>query len=319
MPSIFELSATDPRTTLVLNNFVETAPIVRDLNAQSAFYTAEGSADTLREGRDGTVSDIFRSINSDNNPSAANVTYVTGDKKIVSFSASVDKINEQRGSDIDSELAYETAQKAEDAGYAFQTAMFEGDSGQDADSFDGFRALCKSANVESPPSKLVLPIGGDSKRAEQMEFFEYLFNWMEAIPGGAEYLYCNNKLRNRMLMAAKNIGYYRQTKDALDQRVEMIGDVIVRGAGHKADGSLNLPFNETFNDGTTHNDTSSLFAVRYGTRRQVTMLTSNGGCLVDFDDNYGTNHIAHHVNMDSAPILQEPDALQQLEGVGLSA
>lgn len=319
MPSIFELSATDPRTTLVLNNFVQAAPIIQDLNAESAFYTRNGDSDRVREGRDSTGGSLFRSINADNNPSAANVTYVSGDKKIISFSPKVDKINEARGNDIDSELAYETAAKAENKGYAFQTAMFEGDSGTNADSIDGFRSLVASANVEEPPEKLVIPIGGDAVKQAQQEFFEYFFNWLEAIPGGADYAYMNNKIRNRMLMAAKNVGYYRQSKDALGNRVEMVGDVVVRGAGHKADRSLNLPFNESYTDdsATTHNDTSSIFAARFGTRRQVTMLTSQGGFLVDFEEK--SNHLYHHVNADVAPIVQEPDALQQLRGVALSA
>lgn len=321
MPSIFELSATDPRTTLVLNNFVEAAPIVEDLNAESAFYTRNGDSDRVREGRKADSGGIFRGMNEDNNQSAANVTYVTGDKKIVSFSPNVDKMNEQRGNDIDSELAYETGQMSEDAGYEFQKAMFEGDSGTNADSIDGFRSLVKSANVETPDNKLVVPLGGDSKKQEQQEFIEYFMNWMESIPGGADYVYVNGKLKTRLLLVAKNVGFYSEGKDALGNEVDMIGEVAIKSAGWGPDRNRLLPFTESYTDSgsTTHTNTSSAFAVRYGTRRQVTMLTSNGGCLVDFDPNYSSNKIAHHVNMDTAPIVQEPDALQQLEGLALSA
>lgn len=321
MPTIQQLSASDARTTLVLDNFIEAAPIIADLNAEDAFYTREGDSDRVREGRDADSGGIFRGVNTDNNPSAANVTYVSGDKKIVSFTATVDKINEQRGNDIDSELAYETGAKAENAGYRFQKAMFEGDSGTNADEIDGFRAQASGDQVEEPDEKLVVPLGGDAQKQAQQEFMEYFMTWMDSIPGGADYVYVNGKLRTRLLLVAKNLGFYRQSKDALGNEIEMIGDVAIQSAGWGPDRNRLLPFTESFTDlnGTTHDDTSSAFAARYGTRRQTTMLTSQGGCMVDFDGNYGSNHIAHHVNMDTAPIVQEPEALQQLRGLALSA
>lgn len=92
----------------------------------------------------------------------------------------------------------------------------------------------------------------------------------------------------------------------------MIGDVIIRSAAHKSDGTTLLPFNENVGG---HPETSSIFFCRWGERTDLTCLTSVG--LKGRYAGQSGNFIINNINMDMDLVLQNPKALWQHKGWAL--
>lgn len=304
-----EASVTNPVTNIILDEMEQSAPVLRDLE----FYRATGSAPTVKQGREpGTGNVGFRSINEDQVSTGPTRVETARPKKIMGFEAKVDRVLEDRNEDVEGELEQETRLKAEEAGYLFQEKFFEGDSANDAEEFDGLRALVKAGKVVTPAAPLVLSLGGDSVKGAQMHFMEEILRFFARVPGGATHAYFNADLLIRMIIVAKALGYYRQSKDAIDSTLEndMIGETIVRSASRKYNGDPLLPFGETLG---AANDTSSAFAVRHAERRHLTAVTSVG-VNADYEGLRGKFHV-NTMDLDMATVLQHDAAIWQLKGL----
>jgi len=308
MALLREISPSDPVSLLAIEGLEATAPIVRDIQ----FYTRAGNADSVKKAREAeTPTTIFRSLNEDNVATGPTPSYPAYTKKIVSFDAKVDVILEDRNEDPETELAVQTKLKAMEAGWIFQEQFFEGDSAIDPESFDGIRKIVNVSWVKTVATDgLQLTLGNsDAAVANQQKAIEELLKLFATVRGGATHAYMNEFLKIRWLTIAKNLGYYRQSKDELGNTVEMIGDVVIRGAGYKKDGTPLLPFNETVGLST---DCSSIFAVRWGERVDLTALTSVG-LKGRYAGQIG-NFIINNVNMDMVLVLQNDTALVQSKG-----
>lgn len=305
-----QISPSDPVTAQAMRGLKETCAIIRD----AQFYQKNGPADNVKKAPSSSDSGTFRSLNESNNPTAAARNYESFGKKIVSFDAKVDVILEDRNEDPATELAMQTYIEAKERGYVVQEKFFEADSGSNAEEFDGIRAVCPAGNVITPSSNILVPVGNsDANRAAQQSAIESLLINARKIKGGATHAYMNGLLKIRLLTVAKELGYYRMSKDELGNEVEQIGDIVLRDAGLKTDGKDILPFSETVNaEGTT----SSIFFVRWGERTDLTVLTSRG--LVGRYAGQVANHYINNVNMDAALVLQDDTAIQQSEGWKLS-
>lgn len=302
------ISPSDPLTNLVLEGLEASAPILRDIQ----FYARGGSSDLLKTQREAeTPASIFRSLNEANTATGATPNYDTIAKKIVSFDAKVDVILEDRNEDPEAELAQQTRLKANEAGWILQEQAFEGDVAGDAESFDGLRNLVDASwQLEVDTNGIVLQLGNsdDAVTAQQVAI-EKLQQLFAMVRGGASHAYMNEYLKIRLLTIAKNLGFYRQSKDELGNTIEQIGDVIIRGAGYTKAGTPLLPFDETVGTAT---NCSSIFAVRWGERVELTALTSVG-VKARYAGQSG-NFITNNVNLDMALALQNPTALVQSSG-----
>jgi len=315
MAQLREASPNDPITTRALDGIEMHAPILEDCE----FYTRGGDQDRVKKSGDSGDTNLFRSENEDNGGTPRSNDYVDVPKKIISYDARADVILEDRNQSPEEELADQTFIESKQRSYLLQEKFFEADSGTNSEAFDGLRATTPASNVIEPDDKIVLPLGGDSKKQAQQEAIEKLLNFFGQVPGGASHAYMNVLMRNRLLTVAKHLGYYRQTKDDLGNVVDVVGDTIVRSAGRTKDGSAILPFSESFTDSnaTTHNDTSSVFAVRWGERVDLSVLTSVGlkGRYAGQDG----NQIVNNMNMDAQLVLQDDNALYQHRGFALTA
>lgn len=303
-----DVSPADPLSRLVLEGLEKGAPILKDIQ----FYRKPGSADSVKNAPSGGTTGIFRSINEDNVPIAVNTDFTTLTKKIVSFEVKTDIVYEDRNEDAESELAYQTRTEAEEAGYILQEKVFEGDVSINSEEFDGFRNLVDVSMVSVVAENgLVIPMGNtDTKITQQQQAIEELLKLFASVRGGASHAYMNEYLKIRWLTIAKNLGYYKTEKDELGSSVEMIGDVIIRGAGYNSSGEANLPFTETV--GTATEKCSSIFVVRWGERKDLTALTS-AGVKARYIGQSG-NFLINNVNLDMTLGLQNKTALIQSKG-----
>lgn len=301
------ISPNDPVTALVLQGLEKTAPILQDIQ----FYSKSGSADSVKRKREGSTTDIFRAINTSNSPTPPTNTYDAVTKKIVSFDAKVDVVLEDRNEDLEAELAFQTRAEAESAGYVLQEKIFEGDVDDDATEFNGLRELVNASWIkEIATDGIELSLGNDNASVTNQQLaIEALLRHFAIVRGGASHAYMNEYLKIRLLTIAKNLGYYRMSKDELGNMIETIGNTIIRGAGYKEDGTVLLPFDETVGGNT---DCSSMFLVRWGERVDLTALTSVG-VKARYAGQTG-NFITNNVNLDMALHIQNLAALVQVKG-----
>jgi hypothetical protein len=305
-----EISPSDNITAVVLSAFEISCPILAD----AQFYSRTGPADSVKRAKGTTnKAEIFREINTNNTPAAFTRTYDAVTKKIVSFDAKADVTLEDRNEDPETELLQETSVEAESVGYALQEKFFEGDVDDDSKEFDGMRELATAlgnvvtANDQGNP--VVLALGNsDAVVSAQQQAVEFMLRFFARVRGGASHCYMNEYLKIRWLTIAKALGYYRQSKDELGNVIELIGNTIIRGAGYTEPGVPLLPFNEA-------NNTSSIFACRWGERKDLTVLTSVG-VKARYAGQIG-NFLFNNVNMDAAMHLQNPTGLWQCSGWAL--
>jgi len=299
-----QVSTSDPVSQLALAGLEETAPILQD----AQFYTRPGSADRVKHAREGTAkTKITRSLNEANTATAPTVSYDTPAKKIVSFDVKVDVILEDRNEDAEAELAHQTFLESIEAGWELQELFFEGDNGADAEDFDGMRNIVNATWILT--DGLLIPAGNADAIVEAQQLaVEKFMQHSARVRGGASHAYMNEYLKIRWLTIAKALGYYRQSKDELGNMIEQIGNVVIRGAGYAKAGTPLLPFTET----SPNPSSSSIFFVRWGERRNLTLLTSVG-VKGRFAGQSG-NFIINNINLDATLYLQDDTALVQSKG-----
>jgi len=303
-----DISPADPISHAAIRGLMDTWPILNDIE----FYTRTGPADSVKRAPSGTnASKITRSLNEANTPTAGSRSYDTVTKKIVSFDAKVDVMLEDRNEDPEAELMVQTYLEAVEAGWVGQDMSFSGDVGGDAEDFDGMANLVQADQIITfETNGIYIPVGNsDANMGYQQKAIEYLLKAFASIRGGATHAYMNEYVKVRWLTVAKALGYYRQSKDELGNLIEYIGNTIIRGAGYKKDGTLILPLSETCG---TSNNTSSMFACRWGERKDLTALTSVG--VKGRYAGQSGNQIINNVNLDMVLHLQDYTALYQFKG-----
>lgn len=300
-------SASDPITSVVMDAFERSAPILRDVD----FYTRTGAAHNVKKSPSGATSSIFRNLNAANSPTPGTREYQLVTKKIISFDSKVDKVIEHRNEDIEEEQVQQLREESDDAGYLVQEVFFSGDVASEAKEFDGMLNLVDASHVDSELT--VVPVGNsDANRALQQQAVERFINFSSKIRGGATHAYMNNMLKARWITVAKELGYYNLSKDELGEMVEMIGDVIIRGAWHDKAGNNLLPFNELIGGNAA---TSPIIYSRWGEGIDLTALTSQG-VVVDDNGKVG-NFYEMNVNLDASLVLQNKHALHVAKGWAL--
>lgn len=308
MPKLNAISPSDPISRLALKGIMKNAPILMD----AEFFTRTGPSDVIKREPESSDTALFRSINEDNSPTPGARNYDTYAKKILSYDAKVDVILEDRNEDVTAELATQLLKESENRGFILQEKFFEGDDGSDPEEFDGFRNIVQTI-YDHGDSDILLPLGNsDTNKALMQAAYEQFQKDARKVPGGATHAYMNGTLKIRWLSIAKELGYYRMSKDELGSTIEMIGNIIIRDAGLKKNGDDILPFSETVGGNTT---TSSVFFCRWGNRSDLSVLTSRG--LVGRDAGQIGNFYINNVNMDAVLTLQNYNALVQSKGWAL--
>lgn len=309
-----QISQANPVTNIVLDEFEKEAPILMD----AEFYSKSGNTDLSKRGRepgDGAV-DPFRDLNEPEFSLPPARVYDPVTKKIVSFEAQVDRVLEHRNVDPAAELEQETRIQANEVGQTLQETFFLADEAANPKSPNGMAALVKPEMVTNgnggAPISLVL--GGDAKRLEQQVALEFVMNWLRSVR--ATHAYFPDTFLTRLILVAKNIGFYRLqvTKDSLGATIEndSIDGVILRSTGRRYSGAEITPFNETLG---AANDTSSAFACRWGEGTDLTVLTSVG-VSGDYEGLRGKFHV-NTVDMDMQMHLQKSRSLGRLRGLQL--
>lgn len=310
MPTLREVSPSDPVSTRSLDWFEEAAPILQD--AEFVVEGGDASRDKDRAGSADTGG-LFRDIGEDIADTPGSRNHRLTPKRIVRIAASVDSVTEDRQQDPDEELMIQVEEESYEKGYAFQEAYFNADNGSNSKAFDGLAAICAARSlVDTPASPITLPLGNsDANRQAQQDAMEKLlvfFMWTRAT-----HAYMPVQLKTRLMVIAKGLGYYQQTQDELGNMVDQIGDTIIRSAGFASDQSDEevLKFNETVGGNST---TASIFAANHS-EMGLKCVTSAGLVMRTFQR---SDFLVAKGNLDMNIVLTNTRNLRQYKGWALS-
>jgi hypothetical protein len=236
----------------------------------------EGNAYAYNE--EGTLPGVeFRAVNAAYAESTGTVNPRSETLVILGGDADVDTFIVQTRGNLNDQRAVQTAMKVKAASYKYQDAFINGDTAVDANSFDGLKKRITGAQSISAATSGLGPVSGGH------DFFDALDTLIASVAGGADALYMNAAIRAKIMSSARRLGGADFLNEELTRkRVPTYNGIPLLDIGTKADGSAIIPLNEPSGDATPTNDTSSIYAVKFGQGegdQAVTGLT-NGGVQV---------------------------------------
>jgi hypothetical protein len=254
----------------VIEEFVQTAKVLdrlplKEIEGNAYAYNTEASLPGIE----------FRAVNSAYSESTGTFNQKTESLVILGGDADVDTFIAKTRGNLNDQRAEQTALKVKAANYKFQDTFINGDTGVDANAFDGLKKRLSGTQVIDAATN-GLPIIGASS-ADRHAFFDKLDELIAAVDGGADVLYMNKWVKGWLNSAARREGFHSAERDEFGRIVDFYNSIPFEDIGNKADGTMILPQTET--QGTKTAACSSIYAVRFGSDegdRAVTGLTNGG-------------------------------------------
>lgn len=219
----------------------------------------------------------FRAVNSAYAESTGTVNPKSETLVILGGDADVDTFIVKTRGNLNDQRALQTRGKVKAASYKFQDAFINGDTGVDANSFDGLAKRLTGSQVISAGTNGLEIVGSDD--AARHSFLDKLDELLAAVNGGADALYMNASVLSKIKSSARRLTIYDQTTDQFGRQVATYNGVPLIDIGNKADGTPIIPQTETQGSSSV---ASSIYAVKFGrdeTDQAVSGLT-NGGIQV---------------------------------------
>ncbi len=275
MGLIYEVSASDELTRLVLDNMRQTAPL---LDYVHLFYQPGGSA-LVRSDADVNTQGQFRTIAGDyaGKIDAAPV-YATFALKILGKTMRLDRAYEERGGDIPSEMKRQLAAFGQTLGRNLNEYIITGDSSLTPAQFDGLKKLVAALGASQTLTAMgvngmqLLAGNTDAAVQSQMKFKEALQILIASVAGGAQCIIMNSLIWARLSSFAAS--ECASTIDQYGRRIINFNGIPVVHAGYKYDGSEILPQTETKGTST---DSSSVYAFRSAEQAYYSLMTTKNG------------------------------------------
>jgi hypothetical protein len=256
----------------VIETFVQESSVLDRI----PFLSIEGNAYAYNE--EGTLPGVeFRAVNSAYAESTGVVNQRTESLVILGGDADVDTFIVQTRGNLNDQRAVQTAMKVKAASYKYQDTFINGDTAVDANTFDGLKKRLTGAQIIDAGAAGLGPVTGGH------DFFDALDTLIAAVAGGPDALYMNSAIRAKVMSSARRLGGADFLNEELTRkRVPTYNGIPLLDIGSKADGTAIIPLTEPSGDATPTNDTSSIYAVKFGQGegdQSVTGLT-NGGVQV---------------------------------------
>lgn len=222
----------------------------------------------------------FRAVNAAYTESTGTIVQATESLVILGGDADVDRFIQQTRSNLNDQRAIQTALKVKAAVRKFQDTFFNGDTGVDANSFDGLKKRLTGSQVIDAATN-GLPVVGTTS-ADRQTFLDKLDELIAAVPGGPDALYANAAIIQKIMSALRRENIYVENVGAKQEPSYQGIPLIDAGkVGTTVGGQTNIiPQNET--QGSS-NVASSIYAVKWSGSEAdngVGGLT-NGGVMVD--------------------------------------
>jgi len=300
-------------TTLALVAMTAAAPILK----YAEFYTMVGNADKVAKPSAAAGGDS-RAINSAFDVEESEVAFADTALTILGGALGTDQALERRGYTIKSERVRQLEEYCSGIGRYLTDQMINGD-GTDTN-MSGIKTIMPSGRIIKLGGNngAVVPLGNsDTNKGLQQAFIEALDELIASIAGGAGLLICNDKVRSRLKAVLKEQVTVTTITDASGQPMQLVdyNGIPILDVGYKKDGTTKIITNtETL--GTSTSVCSSIYAVRFGERKDLSYSTSNGVNVKDLG--LVNNQYVTSVEFDIGTLLQNEKAIGVLQGIKLS-
>jgi len=241
----------------IVETFVKESPVIdripfKDISGNAYKYNEELALPGVE----------FRAINAAYAESTGTVNPKTESIVILGGDADVDTFLVATGGDLADLRVTQNNMKTKAAAYKFDDTFINGDTGSDANSFDGIKKRLIGAQTILAATN-GLQILGTADETRHL-FFDQLDGLIAAVLGinasnGA--LYMNAAVKAKIASAARRLTTYDQTVDSFGRHIQMYNGIPLLDIGNKADGTLVIPQTETAGSSSA---TSSIYAVKFG-------------------------------------------------------
>lgn len=217
----------------------------------------------------------FRAVNSSYAESTGSFTSATEGLTILGGDADVDRFLQLTRSDLVDQRAAQVEMKARAVAHKFNDTFINGNTGSDANSFNGLKTRLTGGQVLSMGTNGAA-INTDA--STRNTFLDRLDELIGAVPG-CDVLLTNRQILAKYRSAARQLTAGQTTVDDLGRTVDVYNGVQIVDVGNKADGTPIIPQTET--QGTATN-AGSIYAVNFGAGapEQGVVGLTNGGVQV---------------------------------------
>jgi len=198
----------------------------------------------------------FRAVNSEYTPQEVSRQRYTVDLKVFGGSFEIDRVISNLGGIIQ-EVTLQIQQKTKAASALFNDTVINGDSGVNANAFDGLdKALTGSSTEMIPGSPIDLSTSA-LVDTNFKSFLDTLDEFLMGLDGTPSFIGGNTKMIAKLRAVARRAGMYQTSKNDYGQQVEYYGVIPFVDFGEKA--GTNTPVVGIDGSGNT-----SLYAARLG-------------------------------------------------------
>lgn len=171
----------------------------------------------------------FRALNAEYTPQEAVTTQETVDLKPLGGSFQVDRVIGRVGPAATAAVALNMGQKVKAARGQFGNAFINGDSGVDANSFDGLDAILTGTSTESGSGASTDWTG--TGEADAFAILDALDAFLDLLDGDADAIITNRKALAKIRSAARRAGYFTQSEGAAGTVIQRYNGVALLDAG----------------------------------------------------------------------------------------
>ena len=219
----------------------------------------------------------FRAVNAAYAESTGSLTSATESRVILGGDADVDRYLQLTRSTLFDQRATQATLKAKAVNAKFSDSFVNGNTGTDANAFNGLKIRLSGAQVIATGTNGAA-INTDS--ATRQNFFDNLDALLALVPN-VEVLYTNAAILAKFRSAARREAASQTTVDSIGRTVDAYNGVPILDIGNKADGTAIIPQTET--QGTAVGISGSISAVNFGEGLgdQGVVGLTNGGVVVE--------------------------------------
>jgi hypothetical protein len=262
-----QLNAQDDIDTMVIDEFRKQSWLAENMQFDDV-VNAAGAGGTLTYGYQRLITQAtagFRAVNSEYTPQEVTKQRFTVDLKPLGGAFQIDRV--LNGIAAAAETTLQMQQKIKGANAAFIDAFINGDTGVDANGFDGISKAVTGTATELGATTVTdwsaIQAGNDSAFGA----LDVMDELLALLDGPATALFGNSRLLAKLRGIARRAGYYTQDVVSFSSgevRVERFGNVVLVDPGTKAGSATDIIPVTAKTVATIAGQYTDLYAVRLG-------------------------------------------------------
>jgi len=216
-----KLNVQDALQMGVIDEFAKSSFLFNNLTFDDCVSPTGGGA-TLTYGYTRLITQptaAFRAVNSEYVNQEVTKQRYTTDLKVFGGSFKIDRIIANMGGIVD-EVSLQMQQKIKAAAALFNDTVINGDSGVDANAFDGLEKALTGSSTEYIPGAIIDLSNAAAIDANYKVFLDELDEFLMGLDGKSSFIGGNLKLIAKIRACARRAGMYMVTKDDFGRQIE---------------------------------------------------------------------------------------------------